>query len=80
MNPNFEEKDYSDEKFSLRIWKKIFKVVLKKKKSLIIMVLSVLGLSLLDLAYPLLNAYAIDHYFKTANPDFSNKYFFLAAY
>ena len=44
------------------------------------MVLSVLGLSLLDLAYPLLNAYAIDHYFKTANPDFSNKYFFLAAY
>ncbi len=76
----FEEKDFSDEKFSVRIWKKIFVIVLKKKKSLIMMVVSVIGLTLLDLFYPLLNAYAIENYFKAANPDFSNQYLFLSAY
>ncbi|MGD9605593.1 MAG: ABC transporter ATP-binding protein [Bacilli bacterium] len=80
MNNKFEEKDFSDEKFSVRIWKKILKIVLKKKKNLIVMVISVIGLTLLDLAYPLLNAYAIENYFKAVNPDFSNRYLFLGAY
>ena len=80
MNNQFEEKDFSDEKFSARIWKKILKIVLKKKKNLIIMVVSVVGLASLDLLYPLLNAYALENYFQAVNPDFSNKYLFLAAY
>jgi ATP-binding cassette subfamily B protein len=76
---NFEEKDYSDEKFSIGIWKKIFKLVLKKKKPFIWMIIFVTGLAVLDVIYPLLNAYAIDTYFSD-KPDYSTVPIFIAAY
>jgi len=75
----FEEKDFSDQKLSFKIWKKILKIVLKRKKSVVMMILSVLGLALLDTMYPLLNAFAIENYFSEV-PDFSTKYWFFAAY
>ena len=68
---SFEEQDYSSEKFSAGIWKKIFKVVLKRKKHLILMIIFVVGLACMDIVYPLLNKYAIDQFFT--KKDFSKK-------
>ena len=76
---NFEEQDYSNEKISLGIWKKIIRLVFKQKKYVILMILFVFCLVALDVIYPLLNKYALNHYFSD-NPDFSDKYYFIAAY
>ncbi|NLD26764.1 MAG: ABC transporter ATP-binding protein [Acholeplasmataceae bacterium] len=76
---NFEEKDYSTEKFNFSIWKKIIKLVLKRKKNLILMIVFVTGLALLDIAYPLMNSYAIGQYFSK-NPDYSDVGLFIAGY
>lgn len=67
---NFEEHDYTSEKFSFGIWKKIMKLVFKRKKYLFIMLFFVVGLALLDIVYPLANSYAIKTFFSDS-PDFS---------
>lgn len=77
---NFEEKDFSDEKFSFKVWKKILKLVLKKKTHVILMMIFVTFLAVLDILYPLLNEYAIRTYFDTANPDFSTVPLYIAKY
>ena len=76
---NFEEKDYNEEKISLGVWKKIIKLVFKRKKHMIFMIIFVVGLALLDIIYPLFNMYAIANYFSD-NPDFSDKYLFIILY
>lgn len=68
----FEERDFSSEKFSLNIWKKIFKLVLKRKTKLILMIIAVLGLVALDLVYPLMNKYALKTFFEEGNFDTVN--------
>lgn len=75
---SFEEQDYSSEKFSAGIWKKILKLVLKRKKHLILMIIFVIGLACMDIIYPLLNKYAIDEFFT--KKDFSNVGLFVFAY
>lgn len=75
---NFEEQDYSNQKFSFSVWKKIFKIVIKNKGSVILLVISVLGLAVLDIIYPLMNAYAINTFFEEG--DFSNQTIFLVGY
>lgn len=47
------------------IWKKIFKTILKDKSILIKMLLSVVFVTILDIGTPLLNEYALSHYFNT---------------
>ena len=79
MKNKFEEKDFSDSKFSLGIWKKILKIVLKKKKNIRLMIISILGLTALDLIYPLFNSYAIKNFFSD-EPDFTNVTIFLVLY
>lgn len=76
---NFEEKDYTNEKISLSVWKKIIKLVFKRKRHVIVLILFVIMLVALDIIYPLLNKYAIENYFSD-NPDFSTKYIFISAY
>jgi len=76
---NFEEFDYTNEKISLGIWKKIIKLVFKRKKHMMFMIMFVVLLTILDIVYPLLNKYAIEHYFSE-NPDFGDKYLFIGAY
>lgn len=46
-------------------WKKIFKTVLLHKGFAIGLILSVLFLAFLDVAYPLVNSYAIGHFFQS---------------
>lgn len=76
---NFEEHDYNNEKISLGVWKKIINLVFKSRKHVILMMVFVFFLTVLDIIYPLLNKYALDHFFND-NPDFSTKYLFIGAY
>ncbi|HEY8395572.1 MAG TPA: ABC transporter transmembrane domain-containing protein, partial [Bacilli bacterium] len=76
---SFDEHDYSNEKFSFSVWKKIIKLVIKRKKYLLILFLFVTGLSLLDIVYPLMNSYAIRTYFSD-KADFSNANLFILGY
>ena len=55
-----EIEEYRDDKFSSGVWKKIFKLVFKSKKSVIIMIISVIMLAALDVLSPLLNAKVLD--------------------
>lgn len=75
---SFEEIDYSNEKFSAGIWKKILKLVLKRKKGMIGMIIFVLMLAALDIVFPLLNTYAIKEFFT--NKNYSNFTLFIMGY
>ena len=50
-------------------WKKIFKTVLLHKKYVVGLLISVILLALLDVCYPLVNSYAIGHYFESTDPN-----------
>ena len=50
-------------------WKKIFKTVLKQKKIFIGLVISVIMLAALDVCYPLINSFAIQHFFESTDPN-----------
>lgn len=75
---DYEELDFNREKIKFSVWKKIVKMVLKKKKSIIIMAISVIGLALLDIINPLVNARAIEKFFE--NKDFTNIYVYVIIY
>lgn len=66
---NYEEQDFQTEKVNLNTWKKIIQTVFKSKKSVFLMIMFVVLLSLLDAITPLLNRYAIDVFFR--EKDFS---------
>ena len=61
---NYEEQDFQTEKVNLNTWKKIIETVFKSKKSVFLMIMFVVMLSLLDAVTPLLNRYAIDVFFR----------------
>lgn len=71
---SFEEIDYSTEKLKVGIWKKIAKLVLKKKSSIIIMSISIMCLAALDVFNPLVNAKAIDLFFDKGDFSKVNKF------
>lgn len=62
MFDEMEELDYSNGE--VKPWRKIISVVLRDKKSAIMMLISVILLALADLAYPLFNQYAIETYIE----------------
>lgn len=72
-----EEDDF--EKIDLKIWKKIIKIIIKDKKLIIQMMIAVILLAVNDLVYPLLNRYALEHYFNE-QPDFGTKWLFIGMY
>lgn len=63
-----QDKDYSNKKVDLKVWKEIIKIIFTKKKNIILMIISAIGLALLDICYPLLNTYAIEHFFDIPDP------------
>ncbi len=67
----FNEEDYSNTKASLDTWKKIIKTVLINRKQAFLMITMIVLVAILDVTYPLLNEYAINHYFQQ-NQDMSN--------
>ncbi len=56
----FEEESYTDMKFDFRIWKRIFAYMKPLKKPFAIGMVAVIVLAAVDVAYPLINRYAID--------------------
>ena len=69
-NEAFMEEDFSNKKASWSTWKVIIKTVLRSKSNVIKMLISVTLQTLLDLSIPIINKYAIEHYFgKNANYD-----------
>lgn len=74
-----EEVEDDFEKIDLGVWKKIFKIIVKDKRILAQMIIAVIFLAINDIVYPLLNSYAIEHYFCD-EPNFENSLFFIIAY
>ncbi len=62
MYEEAEELDYSNS--DVKPWRKIFTIVLREKKSAIMMLISVILLACADLAYPLFNQYAIEKFIE----------------
>ena len=56
----FEEEEYTDSKFDITVWKKIFKMMLPFKRHMIIGMLAATVLAATDAIYPQINAYAIE--------------------
>lgn len=67
-NYELQDVDYSNEKVNLKVWKEIIKIIFTKKKNLILMIISALGLAVMDICYPLLNTYAINNFFDIPDP------------
>ena len=76
---HYEEQDYSSEKFSVDVWKKILSKVLKRKKNIIIMIVSVIFLAGLDIFTPLLNSKIIEVFFSE-NPQFDKTWIYISIY
>lgn len=75
-----QEEDEDDfEKLDLKVWAKIFKIIIKDKRIVIQMIIAVIMLALNDLVYPIVNKYALEHYFND-NPDFSTKWIYIIGY
>ncbi len=75
----YEELDDTPQRLETGVWKKILKLVLKKKKNIIIMIISVIALAALDVLTPVLNARVIKVFFGE-NPDFSLKWVYISLY
>lgn len=79
VNRQEDDSDDESEKIDVKIWKKIFKIIVKDKKSITIMIIAVINLGINDIIYPLLNTYALEHFFNET-PDFSTRWYFIVAY
>lgn len=75
----YEELDYNTEKFSAGVWKRILSKVFKRKKNIIIMVISVILLAGLDIFTPLLNAEIVKVFFGD-NPQFDKTWIYIGIY
>lgn len=64
-----DEEEYTESKFDLKVWIRIFKMMKPFKKHLILGVLSAVALAATDAIYPQINRYAIDNIAATGNLD-----------
>lgn len=72
---HFEEERYENKKIEIGVWKKIIKMVLKRKKNVVFLVIAVLGVAFLDIITPIINTLAIEKFFE--NRDFTNIHVFI---
>jgi ATP-binding cassette subfamily B protein len=79
MEDELEEEDYTGQKASFATWNKILKTVFKDKVGSIGMLISVLIEALIDICYPLLNKYALEHYFSNT-PNYDSLSWFIPLY
>ncbi len=62
-SPNLrEEEEFNTDSFDITLWKKIFKLLWEHKRLLIILFMIMIGVALVDVVFPYLNKYAIDHF------------------
>lgn len=57
-----EERDYTASKVDLRIWKRLFSYAMQTPKIVVALIFTLLCVALVDICYPLLTRYAIDHF------------------
>ena len=62
MSSRIEEQDFTAEKVDLTIWKRLYAFALLNRPLLMLILASLVIVSLVDVAYPLLSRYAIDHF------------------
>lgn len=75
----YEELDFNSEKFSIDVWKKILSKVFKRKKNIIVMIISVILLAGLDIFTPLLNSKIVEVFFSE-NPQFEKTWIYISIY
>jgi len=63
----FEEEEYQDSKFDIKVWSKIFSYMKPFKRNVILGVLAAVVLAGIDTIYPLINKYAIDEIIQTGS-------------
>ncbi len=61
----FEEEEYQDSKFDVKVWYKIFSYMKPFKRNVILGILAAVVLAAIDTIYPLINKYAIDEIIET---------------
>lgn len=83
---NDEESKFGDEdeeddlqKVNVKVWKKILKLVLKKKSNIILMGISVFLCAAMDVLTPFVNSKVIATFFSE-NPNFDLKWFYIGIY
>lgn len=76
---SFDEHEIETQKIKLSVWKKVVKIMIKRKKPLILLIISLLFLAMLDIIYPLMNSYAIKTFFSDT-PDYTYKWYFIGGY
>ena len=60
MSTRFEEKDFSDQGFNLKVWKQLFTHLKPYKKIIIILAFMQIGFSIADVLLPYLSRIAVD--------------------
>lgn len=74
-----EEDDPKESKVDLNVWKKIIKIIVRDKKTIILMIITVFCLGILDTCLPIINKYALEHYF-VENPELETRHIYIAVY
>ena len=74
-----EEEDYTETHASFSTWEQIIKTVFEDKVGSIGMLISVFIEALIDVLYPLMNKYALEHYF-VENPNYDSLSWFIPLY
>ncbi|MBN2605539.1 MAG: ABC transporter ATP-binding protein [Bacilli bacterium] len=74
----FEEEEYTDSKFDIKVWKKIFAYIKPLKKHFFLGLAAAIVLAIIDTIQPLFSKYAIDEIITNNNLDVLPK--FLALY
>ncbi|MCL2671905.1 MAG: ABC transporter ATP-binding protein/permease [Clostridiales bacterium] len=62
MESYLEEQDFSESKVDLRVWARLYRYALRHTGLLISIVAAILLVATLDVCYPLLTGYAVDHF------------------
>lgn len=64
-NTAIQEQDYEkDQKVDLAIWKRMFRYVIRNKRAFILSIVTNVVLAGIDISYPLMSMYAIDHFIE----------------
>ncbi len=73
------KKETMEEKINFSIWKKVFKVIVKSKKNIFVLLISLIFLGLLDIATPYISSKVLDTFFGE-NPQFEKMWLFIGIY
>ena len=67
---DFENKrDSADQKIDLRLWKRLIAYAMRHRRTVVSVMLVLLVVAGIDLAYPQLSRYAIDHFIEGGTTD-----------